>query len=174
MAAQRTLSREGIEVFRFSPLATVLIPMLALFLQASLPLRFPFFAVFNLPLLVVIFFSVARRSPMAGTVTGCLIGLAQDSLAYQHQPIGLFGISNTVVGYIASSIGVKIDVENPGSRLLMTFGFYLLSRGIYQFVRNMARQPIDFNWGHELGAALANAVLAVGLFLLLDRYKQRG
>ncbi len=79
-----------------------------------------------------------------------------------------------MVGYIASSIGVKIDVENPGSRLLMTFGFYLLSRGIYQILRNMARQPIDFNWGHELGAALANAVLAVGLFLLLDRYKQRG
>jgi rod shape-determining protein MreD len=174
MGAQRTLSREGIEVFRFSPVATVLIPLLALFLQASLPLRFPTFQIFNLPLLVVIFFAVARRSPIAGTVTGCLIGIAQDSLAYQHQPIGLFGISDTVVGYIASSIGVKIDVENPGSRLLMTFGFYLLSRGIYQLVRNMARQPIDFNWGHELGAALVNAVLAVGLFMLLDRYKQRG
>src|SRR5437868_8624507 len=96
MGAQRTLSREGIEVFRFSPVAAVLIPLLALFLQASLPLRFPFFAIFNLPLLVVIFFAVARRSPMAGTVTGCLIGLAQDSLAYQHQPIGLFGISNKI------------------------------------------------------------------------------
>ena len=174
MGAQRTLSREGIEVFRFSPVAAVLIPLLALFLQASLPLRFPFFAIFNLPLLVTIFFAVARRSPIAGTITGCLIGLAQDTLTYQHQPIGLFGISNSVVGYLASSIGVKVDVENPGSRLLMTFGFYLLNRGIYQAVRNMARQPLDFNWGHELGAALVNAVLAVGFFMLLDRYKQRG
>jgi rod shape-determining protein MreD len=172
--AQHSLSREGIEVFRFSPVAAVLIPMLALFLQASLPLRFPIFAVFNLPLLVTIFFAVARRSPIAGTVTGCLIGLAQDSLTYQHQAIGMFGISNSVVGYIASSIGVKIDVENPGSRLLMTFSFYLLSRGIYQALRNMAKQPLDFNWGHELGAGLANAVLAVAVFILLDRYKQRG
>lgn len=174
MGAQRTLSREGIEVFRFSPLAAVLIPLLALFLQASLPLRFPFFQIFNLPLLVTIFFAVARRSPIAGTVTGCFIGLAQDTLTYEHQPIGLFGISNAIVGYIASSIGVKIDVENPGSRLLMTFGFYLLNRGIYQLVRNMAKQPLDFNWGHELGAALVNAVFAVGFFMLLDRYKQRG
>jgi rod shape-determining protein MreD len=174
MAAQRSLSREGIEVFRFSPIAAVLIPLLALFLQASLPLRFPFFNIFNLPLLVTIFFAVARRSPIAGTVTGCVIGLAQDSLTYSHQPIGLFGISNSVVGYLASSIGVRVDVENPGSRLLMTFGFYLLNRGIYQMVRNMAKQPIDFNWGHELGAALVNAVLAVGFFMLLDRYKQRG
>src|SRR4051794_26493543 len=174
MGAQRSLSREGIEVFRFSPLATVLIPLLALFLQASLPLRFPSFSMVNLPLLVVIFFSVARRSPMAGTVTGCIIGLAQDSLTYAHQPIGLFGISNSIVGYLASSIGVRVDVENPGSRLLMTFSFYLLARGVYQALRNMAKQPIDFNWGHELGAALLNAVLAVGLFMLLDRYKQRG
>ena len=172
--AQRSLSREGIEVFRFGPVATVLIPLLAVFLQASLPLRFPSLVIFNLPLLVTIFFAVARRSPIAGTVTGCAIGLVQDSLAYQHQPIGLFGISNTVVGYLASSIGVKIDVENPGSRLLMTFAFYLVNRGIYQAVRNMSRQPLDFNWAHELGCALANAILAVGLFMLLDRYKQRG
>jgi rod shape-determining protein MreD len=171
--AQQSITREGIEVHRFSIIASVLIPLIAILLQASLPLRLSFFSVFDVPLLVTIFFAVARRNPLAGTVTGCLIGLAQDSLTYQHQPIGLFGISKTMVGYLASSIGVKVDVENPGSRLLMTFGFYLLHRGIYQAVRNMARMPLEFNWGHELGAALSNAVLAVGLFLILDRYKQR-
>jgi rod shape-determining protein MreD len=171
--AQQSITREGIEVHRFSIIASVLIPLFAILLQASLPLRLSFFSVFDVPLLVTIFFAVARRNPLAGTVTGCLIGLAQDSLTYQHQPIGLFGISKTMVGYLASSIGVKVDVENPGSRLLMTFGFYLLHRGIYQAVRNMARMPLEFNWGHELGAALSNAVLAVGLFLILDRYKQR-
>src|SRR5438105_3280864 len=129
MGAQRSLSREGIEVFRFSPIAAVLIPLLALFLQASLPLRFPWFSVFNLPLLVTIFFAVARRSPIAGTVTGCVIGIAQDSLAYQHQPIGLFGISNSIVGYLASSVGVKIDVENLGSLLAMSLSCYVLMRG---------------------------------------------
>jgi rod shape-determining protein MreD len=171
--AQQSITREGIEVHRFSIIASVLIPLFAIFLQASLPLRLSFFSVFDLPLLVTIFFAVARRNPLAGTITGCLIGLAQDSLAYQHQPIGLFGISKTVVGYLASSIGVKVDVENPGSRLLMTFSFYLLHRGIYQAVRHMARMPLEFNWGHELGAALSNAGFAVLLFIVLDRYKQR-
>jgi rod shape-determining protein MreD len=171
--AQQSITREGIEVHRFSIIASVLIPLFAIFLQAFVPLRLSFFSVFDLPLLVTIFFAVARRNPLAGMITGCLIGLAQDSLAYQHQPIGLFGISKTVVGYLASSIGVKIDVENPGSRLLMTFSFYLLHRGIYQAVRNMARMPLEFNWGHELGAALSNAVFAVALFIVLDRYKQR-
>ncbi|MCU1285396.1 MAG: hypothetical protein JWO13_1746 [Acidobacteriales bacterium] len=171
--AQRSITREGIEVHRFSIIAALVIPLFALFLQASLPLRFTFFSIFDLPLLVTIFFAVARRNPLAGTLTGFIIGLVQDSLTYQHQPIGLFGISKTIIGYLASSIGVKIDVENPGSRLLMTFGFYLLHRGIYQALRNMVRMPIEFNWGHELGAALANALLAVALFMVLDRYKQR-
>jgi rod shape-determining protein MreD len=66
-------------------------------------------------------------------------------------------------------------VENPGSRLLMAFGFYLLHAGIYELVaRNMARLPMGtFRWSHELGAALANALLAVVLFVLLDKTKMR-
>ena len=148
-------------------------PLLALFLQASIPLRFPSFSVFDLPLLVTIFFAVARRNQILGTITGCVIGLFQDSLT--HQPLGLFGIAKTVIGYAASSIGVRIDVENPGSRLLMTFSFYFLHRGIYHLIaKNMARMQVDWQWGQEFGAAFANAVLAMVLFLFLDRLKQRG
>ena len=170
--ARTSLSRDGIEVHRFSWLASIGVPFIAIFLQASIPLRFPGFALFDLPLLVTIFFAVARRNQIAGTVTGCLIGLFQDSLA--HHPLGLFGIAKTFIGYAASSIGVRIDVENPGSRLIMTFGFYLLHRGIYQLIAtNMARMTVSWHWGHELGAAFANAVLAVLLFAALDRLKQR-
>ena len=171
--AQRTLSREGIEVHRFSIAAAIGIPFLAVFIQASFPLRASWFTVFDLPLLVTIFFAVARRNPILGTITGCVIGLFQDGLT--HQPLGLYGIAKTVVGYAASSIGVKIDVENPGSRLLMTFAFYLLHRGIYQMVgRTMAQIPVPWDWSHELGAALANAFLSVVLFAVLDKLKQRG
>lgn len=171
--ARASLSRDGIEVHRFSLLASLAVPLFALFLQASIPLRFPSFAIFDLPLLVTIFFAVARRNQILGTITGCVIGLFQDSLT--HQPLGLFGIAKTVIGYGASSIGVRIDVENPGSRLIMTFTFYLLHQGIYHLVgRNMAQIPITWNWGHELGSAFANAFLAVVLFTLLDRLKQRG
>ena len=171
--AQRSLSREGIEVHRFSWIATVFVPLLAIFLQVTITRKFSYLAVFDLPLLVTIFFGVARRNPMAGSITGAAIGLVQD--AFTHNPIGLFGIAKTVVGYLASSIGVRVDVENPGSRLLMAFGFYLLHAGIYELVaRNMARLPMGrFQWSHELGAALANALLAVVLFVLLDKTKMR-
>jgi rod shape-determining protein MreD len=171
--ARASLSRDGIEVHRFNLLASIAVPIFALFLQASIPLRFPSFSIFDLPLLVTIFFAVARRNQIIGTLTGCAIGLFQDSLT--HQPLGLFGIAKTVIGYAASSIGVRIDVENPGSRLIMTFSFYLVHQGIYHLIaRNMARMPVSWHWGQELGAAFANAFLAVVLFTLLDRFKQRG
>jgi rod shape-determining protein MreD len=171
--ARTGVSREGIEVHRFNPVAVVFTCVLAVLLQASIPLRLKWFGIFDLPLLLTIFFSVARRNPLFGTVLGCILGIAQDGLTYS--PIGLFGIAKTVVGYAASSIGVRIDVENPGSRLLMTFGFYLLHRGIYQWVgAGMARVPgLEFHWGHELGAALANSLLAVVLFVALDKLKVR-
>src|ERR1017187_5217006 len=73
-------SNEQIEVYRFNLLAAILVPLIAVFLQAFVPLRFHFFSIFDLPLLVVIFFAVARRSPVAGLLTGAAIGLLQDSL----------------------------------------------------------------------------------------------
>jgi rod shape-determining protein MreD len=166
------ISRDGIEVHRFNWIATLGVPVLALLVQASLPLRINFFSLFDLPLLVTVFFSVARRNKVMGTVTGALIGIAQDALT--QLPIGLFGISKTIIGYAASSIGAKVDVENPGSRLLMVFGFYLIHRGIYQLLATqLARLSLTFSWSAELGAALANALLAVILFALLDRTKLR-
>ena len=87
----RSLSREGIEVHRFSWIATVFVPLLAIFLQVTVTRKFSFLAVFDLPLLVTIFFAVARRNPMAGSITGAAIWIVQD--AFTHNPIGLFGIA---------------------------------------------------------------------------------
>ena len=165
-------SEDQVEVYRFSVPVAILVPLLALFLQAFVPLRLHFFSVFDLPLLIVIFFAVARRSQVAGLLTGAVIGLLQDSLT--HQPIGVYGIAKTVVGYAASSLGVKLDVENAGARLLVTFGFYMIHEAIYFTVaRGMVNLTLDWSWSHELLSGLANAVLAVALFAVLDRFKQR-
>jgi rod shape-determining protein MreD len=165
-------SGEQIEVYRFSVPATVLIPLLALFLQAFMPLKLHFFSYFDLPLLVVISFAVARRSQVAGLLTGSVIGLLQDALT--HQPLGLYGISKTIVGYGASSLGVRLDVENAGARFLVTLFFYCLHEIIYfTIARSLVGLGLKWSWQHEIISALANAFLAVALFALLDRFKQR-
>ena len=164
---------EQVEVYRFSIPVTIGVPLLALFVQAFVPLRFPRFAVYlDLPLLVTIFFAMARRSPIAGLFTGAVIGLAQDMLG--HNPIGIYGIAKTVVGYGASSLGVKLDVENAGARFLVTLGFYLIHSAVYFTVaRGLVNMTQTWSWPHGILAGLANAILGVALFFLLDKFKQR-
>ena len=81
-------SREEIEVHRFSWPVSIGIPLLAIFLQVFLNVRF--LAVLDLPLLVTIFFAVARRRPIPGMITGALIGTLQD--AWTGHPIGFLGL----------------------------------------------------------------------------------
>ena len=139
-------SQDQVEVYRFSAPVAIGIPLVALFLQAFLPLRLHFFSLFDLPLLVVIFFAVARRSPVAGLLTGSLIGLLQDSLT--HQPIGMYGIAKTVVGFGASSLGAKLDVDNVGARFLVTLFFYAVHEVVYFTV---ARGTGEIESAVELG-----------------------
>jgi rod shape-determining protein MreD len=165
-------SGEQVEVYRFSLPATLLIPLAAIFLQAYLPLRFPFFSIFDLPLLVTIGFATARRNPLAGLVTGGLIGILQDALT--RQPIGLYGISKTVVGFGASSLGIKLDVENAGARFLLTIFFYIVHEVVYFFIgRVLVGLRMGWSWPHELGSCMANAFLSILIFMMLDRLKHR-
>jgi rod shape-determining protein MreD len=166
-------SGEQVEVYRFSIPVTIGVPLLALFIQAFVPLRYPRFAVyFDLPLLVTIFFAMARRNPISGLFTGAVIGLAQDMLG--HNPIGIYGIAKTVVGYGASSLGVKLDVENAGARFLVTLGFYLIHSAVYFTVaRGMVSMTLHWGWLNGIRAGLANAVLGTFLYFALDKFKQR-
>jgi rod shape-determining protein MreD len=165
-------SQDQVEVYKFSVLVAVLVPLTAIFLQAFLPLHLHLFSIFDLPLLVVIFFAVARRSQVAGLLTGAAIGVLQDALT--HHPIGVYGIAKTVVGYGASSIGVKLDVENLGARMLVTLIFYVVHEFVYFLVaRGLVGLALEWSWPHELGSAVANALVAAVLFTLLDRLKLR-
>jgi rod shape-determining protein MreD len=164
-------SREEIEVHKFSALATIGIPLLAIFLQTYLSSHIRFLKLFDIPLIVTVFFAVSRRNQLAGMLTGCAIGLVQDALT--HLPIGIYGISKTIVGYVASSIGVKIDVDNPGSRFLLIFFFTLFHNAIY-FIVSRYLIGLSSSWRgmHELSAGFANAILGVLLFTLMDRAKR--
>ena len=115
---------------------------------------------------------MARRSPIAGLLTGAFIGLAQDMLG--HNPIGIYGIAKTVVGYGASSLGVKLDVENAGARFLVTLAFYLVHSAVYFTVaRLLVNVNQSWSWGSGILAGLANAAIGMFIYFFLDRFKQR-
>jgi len=81
-------------------------------------------------------------------LTAAAIGVLQDSLT--GHPLGLYGIAKTVVGYGASSLGVKLDVENAGSRFLVTLFFYVVHEIVYFTV------AVDWSDSRCNGAGLAN------------------
>ncbi len=152
----------------------IFVPLVAVLIQIFIPVKVRFFPIIDLPLMVTIFFAVARRNPVSGCITGCVIGLLQDLFAGPHHYLGMYGIALSIIGYLASSLGVKIDVENPGSRFLITYVFFVLHQGIYYGVAHgLLRETQVWSWSHVAISALANAVLGLFVFALLDRFKQR-
>ena len=164
-------SRRELEEYHFSPVVAIAVPLLLLVLQALLPKIFPKMIILDLPLLAVIFFAVARRNPIYGALTGSVIGLVQDALT--GQPIGINGIAKSVIGYVASSIGVQVDVENLVLRIMMNFGFSLLQSAIIFIINKMllGQHEVHLLWLHELIRAAVNTAVALPVFLLLDRWK---
>ena len=100
------------------------------------------------------------------------IGLVQDSLS-ANVPLGLYGIANTVIGYLASSIGARLDTEHPAARFALTAAFFVAHEGIINLTRRilLAQPEAWFNM-HLAIAALVNSIVAVFLFLLLDRLRR--
>ncbi len=171
MALMASTRREADTQF-FPLLVYILTPLLALGLQSFVPLHFAHFAILDLPLLVVIYFAATLRLPVAATIGGALLGLAQDALT--HQPLGVFGIAKACIGYVAASLGVRIDTESLGTRLVLTFSFVLLNDAIdWVLVRHLLAQPMPWGWLYELLRSAINTFIAIILFALLDRLKRR-
>jgi rod shape-determining protein MreD len=162
-----------IEVHKFHGGAIIVATVVALFLQSSVPVYFPKFAVVDLPLLITIYFGLSRRNPSTGLLLGMVIGLLQDSLSGPTVPLGLYGIAKTVIGYLASSIGARLDTEHPVARFALTMLFFCLHQGLIVVTRRLllAQPEVWFNMRLAIAAAV-NAVLAVFLFMLLDRLRK--
>ncbi len=160
--------RRETEIRRYPLLVYTLVPLTSLVLQAWLPRVVGRYAWFDLPLVVTIYFALGRRNPLQGTLMGAAMGLFQDALS--HHAIGINGIAKTVVGFLAGSVGIRIDVENHAIRVLLNFALSLVSSAIYLFVtRFLLGLAVDWSWLTELLRAVGNALIALVLFPLLDR-----
>jgi rod shape-determining protein MreD len=150
------------------------VPLLALLIQVYLPLfrTLRFMSRIELPLLVTIYFALMRRSQLRGLAIGAALGLAQDSLF--QQPIGMYGICKTLVGYFSASIGMQFDVEHPLVRLILCFVFYLFNNFFFWLLqRALLDQPAVFEIETELIVGAINAIIGVALFHFLDKLRER-
>lgn len=165
------ISESHIEVHKFYGGTIILTMIIALILQSFLPVYLPKTAVVDLPLLITIYFGLSRRNPSTGLLLGTLIGLLQDSLS--KTPLGLFGIAKTIIGYLASSIGARLDTEHPAARFALTGVFFFIHQAIVMLVQKLLlAQSGPLFTSRLLVAALVNSIISVFLYFLLDRLRK--
>lgn len=162
--------REGQES-HFRAWVMVAVPLAAILFQVYVPLFFQFLGFLEMPLLVVVYFALMRRSQISGLMMGALVGLAQDSLS--KNPLGMFGISKTWVGYFAASVGVRLDADHFFLRLVLTFFLYLFHQSFYWVMQRalLGQQPA-FEIQRWAVLGVLNAVVGVALFHFLDKLRE--
>jgi rod shape-determining protein MreD len=158
-------------ISRFKGWVLFLVPLAAILFQVYIPLFFQFLAYLELPLIVTVYFALMRRSPIGGLLVGAVVGLAQDSLS--KNPLGMFGITKTIIGYVAASVGLRLDVDHPMIRLILGFFFFVFHQFIFWVLsRALLGQQMNFETQRTLVLGLLNAIVAVSLFHFLDKLKE--
>ncbi len=155
---------------RFQVFWLLLITLLAILSRVYIQRLIPNTGFLELPLLLVVYFGLMRRSQIAALLFGAFVGLVEDSLAPDNLPLGMNGIAKTMVGYFAAAVSLRFDVENVAIRLVLSFFFYLFHAFLYWVMRRaLLAQTVPFDPQKELLHGVLNAVVAVPLFLILDR-----
>lgn len=138
--------------------------------QVFLPLRVTPFWQVDLPLIVLVFLALNRRSVKAGMLTGLCMGWAREFMT--GGPSGVFGIVETVVGYAVSAAGLYINSGRPLARGAVFAAAFLLHRLLLFFIRvdlleiNDALDPLG--WA---GLAVLHALAGLLVYPFFDKLK---
>jgi rod shape-determining protein MreD len=165
-------SQDNVEVHKYYTGTILGAAVLSIVLQAFLHRYGHWAELIELPLLVTIYFGVSRRNPASGLLLGAAIGLLQDALSHDN-PIGLYGIAKTLVGYVASSVGARIDTEHPASRfalVVVLFHFHQIVLAVTE--RALLDRSAPLFTLHLFIDSLVSGAFAVLLFALLDRLRR--
>jgi rod shape-determining protein MreD len=165
-------SETNIEVHKYYSGTVLTVAFLSLVLQAFLHKYGRWAELLDLPLLVTIYFGVSRRNPVTGMFLGAAIGLLQDAVGHAY-PIGMYGIAKTCVGYVASSVGARIDTEHPVSRFGLVFLLFHFHQALLAITqRVLLNHSAPFFTLRLFLDSVVSAGIAVILFALLDRLRR--
>jgi rod shape-determining protein MreD len=158
---------------RFQVVALLTLTLVAIIAQVYIPRLIPNTEFLEVPLLITIYFGLMRHNQLSALFFGAFVGLAQDSLS--HLPLGMYGIAKTLVGYFAASVSFRFDVDNVVVRFFLTFFLFFFHQFFYWIMRRaLLSQPVPLDPQKILLQAALNSVVAVPLYLLLDRMRLSG
>ncbi len=144
----------------------------SVFIESKLPLWFWRAAWLDLPLIVTVYFGLKLQSPLRGLSVGVVAGLLQDALS--HGPVGLNGLSKTIVGFVASSFSRRIEAEHIAIRAAALLVFSVVDLAILAFLERLFYAK-HFSWAHYhfVYSPLLNVVIGLPVFWLGDRFRRQ-
>jgi rod shape-determining protein MreD len=143
----------------------------ALLLQAFLPLVVPMARLLDMPLLIVLYFALLRRDKIFGTLFGTALGLVMDALS--HRYIGVYGMAQALVGYLAASASIRFNLESLTTRTVLT-AVLVLVQGLFLqgLLALLFEFPPPFRPLELASGVLANVALGLVIYQLLDRLRR--
>jgi rod shape-determining protein MreD len=160
------------ERHRYSIWVVVLSVVISVLVQSKLPLWLPRTSWLDLPLIVTIYFGLSYRDSIRGMSIGVVAGLLQDALS--HGPIGINGLTKTVVGFFTSSVSGRIEVEHTVIRMAALWLFSVVDLGVFAVLEKIFFTS-RFSWTHYhfVFTPILNAVIGLPLFYFGDRLRKK-
>lgn len=159
------------EVHRYSILVVVLFILVSVFAQSKLPLWWSPISRLDLPLIVTIYFGLVHRDPIRGLAVGMSAGLLQDALS--QGPLGMSGLTKTVIGFLASSISRRVDVDQWLLRMAALVVFSLVNLALFAGLERFLTSRFSWTNYHFVTTPLLNLVIGVPVFILGDRFRRK-
>jgi rod shape-determining protein MreD len=140
---------------------------LALALQTTLA-RFLVGGTAALDLVLVVVVYVALTSgPVTGMLAGSLAGIVQDALS--SGVIGIGGLANSIVGFLAGVIGQQFLVTAALPRLLIFLAATVVHAAIFMgFYMLLGMRSFPSPWAAVASQALGNAAVGLIAFAIIE------
>ena len=131
---------------RFQVVALVAITLIAIIGKFYLPRLVPHTEWLELPLLLTIYFGLMRRSQMQRCSSERSSDWRRIRFHRPISPIGMYGITKTLVGYFAASVSLRFECRNSGIRVDLCFFFYFFHAFFYWIMRRaLLGQMVPFD-----------------------------
>lgn len=160
------------ERHRYSIWVISLFIIVSVLVQSKLPLWVAHASWLDLPLVVTIYFGLSYRDSIRGMSIGVIAGLLQDTLS--HGPIGMNGMTKTLIGFFASSVSGRIEVDHAVIRVTALVLFSVVNLGLFAALEKLFFAP-RFSWAHYhfVFTPLLNVAMGFPIFLLGDRLRKK-
>jgi len=117
--------------------------------------------------LVAVVFVALTSGPAAGLLAGAIAGLVQDALS--SGLIGIGGLANTIVGFLAGVIGTQFIVSQPLPRFVVFFGATVVHAAVFMGLNTVLdRMHFGNPTAAVVGQSAANALVGVVAFQLVE------